>query len=123
MELAISPFASPLGEGGSERKRGAGWDVQRPHPAANRIGAADFGYDIGQVGNIRLGRRPPSRKGEGSHLARDEAAPDLFLRQSAADEYDPALPLLILLPGALVVAVQDHVNTLEHEALRIVLER
>src|SRR5262249_52073926 len=52
-----------------------------------------------------------------------EAGPDLLFRQLLADEHDAALALLAVLPGALVIAVEDHVHALEHEALGIVLER
>jgi len=46
-----------------------------------------------------------------------------YLRQLAADEDDAAVALLAVLPGTLVVAVEDHVHALEHEAIGIVLER
>src|SRR5262245_6692860 len=60
---------------------------------------------------------PPSR-----HAAR-EPFPDLLLGQLAADEDDAAFALLAGLPRALVVAVENHVHALEHEALVVVLER
>src|SRR5579871_1658241 len=41
----------------------------------------------------------------------------------AADENEPAFALLIGLPLALVIAVEHHVHALQHEALRVVLER
>src|SRR5262249_33101285 len=59
----------------------------------------------------------------GSGDAALEAGPDLLFRQLLADEHDAALALLAVLPGALVIAVKDHVHALEHEALGIVLER
>src|SRR5215831_14284801 len=60
---------------------------------------------------------PPSR-----HAAH-EPFPDLLLRQLAADEDDAAFALLARLPRALMVAVENHVHALEHEALVVVLER
>src|SRR5215475_9945269 len=60
---------------------------------------------------------PPSRHAAG------EAFPDLLLRQLAADEDDAALALLARLPRTLVVAVENHVHALKHEALVVVLER
>src|SRR5580704_17168585 len=52
-----------------------------------------------------------------------EAGLDLFLRQVAADEYDPAFPLLPVLPWPLVIAVEDHVHALKDEPLVVALER
>src|SRR5438552_2366500 len=57
-----------------------------------------------------------------SGRARGETLADHLLRQVAADEYDAALARFIRRPGALVIAVQDHVDALEHETVRIVLE-
>src|SRR5580704_53477 len=51
-----------------------------------------------------------------------ETLADHALGQFATDEDDPAFALLIAAPIALVVAVEHHVDTLEREALRIVLE-
>src|SRR5713226_7855881 len=51
-----------------------------------------------------------------------EALADHGLRQLAADEHEPAFALLGLFPVALVVAVEHHVDALEHEPLRVVLE-
>src|ERR1700681_1534884 len=56
------------------------------------------------------------------HALRKALADHLF-GHLAADEDGAARPLLAILPGALVVAVEDHVDALEHEALGIVLER
>src|SRR6266571_6021719 len=61
----------------------------------------------------------PSRSG----LAGRETTADVFLRQVAADEDDAALARFLRLPRPLMIAVEDHVDPLEHEALRIVLER
>ncbi len=47
---------------------------------------------------------------------------DFVFRQIAADEHELAVARLAVLPGALVVAVEDHVHALEHEAVGIVLE-
>src|SRR5215472_17092033 len=60
---------------------------------------------------------PPSRHAAG------EAFHDLLLGQLAADEDDAAFALLARLPRALMVAVENHVHALEHEALVVVLER
>src|SRR4029078_8651667 len=51
-----------------------------------------------------------------------EPLPDLVLRQLAADEDEAALAVLAGLPPPLVIAVEDHVHALEHEALVVVLE-
>src|SRR5712692_7935662 len=61
--------------------------------------------------------RAPSR-----HAAL-EALADPLRRQVAADEDDAALALLALLPRALMIAVEDHVHALAHEALVVALER
>src|ERR1700738_2993115 len=55
--------------------------------------------------------------------ARLKTLADHLLGQLAADEHDPALALLVGAPRALMVAVENHVHTLEHEAIGIVLER
>src|SRR5208282_3309952 len=52
-----------------------------------------------------------------------KSLPDFLLRQVAADKDDAAVALLILVPWPLVVAVEDHVHALEHEALIVILER
>src|SRR5262245_30999465 len=52
-----------------------------------------------------------------------EALPDLLLRQVTANEHHAAHALLVLPPVALVIAVKDHVDALQHEALVVVLER
>src|SRR5882757_4462748 len=56
------------------------------------------------------------------HALRKALADHLF-RHLAADEDGAARALFAILPGTLMVAVEDHVDTLEHEALGIVLER
>src|SRR3954466_11428627 len=52
-----------------------------------------------------------------------ETLADLFLRQVAPDEHHAALALLVRAPFALVIAVEHHVHALEHEPLRIILQR
>src|SRR5450756_3197313 len=52
-----------------------------------------------------------------------EAGADFFFRQIAADENNAAVANFVGFPGALMIAVQDHVHALEHETLGIVLER
>src|SRR5207302_9824666 len=51
-----------------------------------------------------------------------KSLPDLLLRQVAADKNDATHTLFALSPGALVVAIQDHVHALKDEALVIILE-
>src|SRR5690348_1453643 len=51
-----------------------------------------------------------------------EALADSIGRQVAADEHDTAVAGFAILPGTLVVPVEDHVHALEYEALWIVLE-
>src|SRR5581483_1350076 len=51
-----------------------------------------------------------------------EARADVLLGQIAADEDDAAQALLVCLPRALMIAVEDHVHALEDEAVGIVLE-
>src|SRR6478609_317762 len=51
-----------------------------------------------------------------------EAGLDPLLRQVAADEYDPAFPLLPIFPWPLVIAGEDHVHALKHEPLVVALE-
>src|SRR5262245_7421780 len=71
-------------------------------------------------------RRSSSSPQERTRLSRHAARksfPDLLLRQLAADEDDAAFAFLAVLPGALVIAVEDHVQALEHETRGVVLER
>src|SRR4030088_106664 len=56
------------------------------------------------------------------HALRKALADHLF-RHLAADEDGAARALFAILPGTLMVAVEDHMDALEHEALGIVLER
>src|SRR5262245_56342419 len=75
---------------------------------------------------LRALRRSSSSPRERTRLSRHAARksfPDLLLRQLATDEDDAAFAFLAVLPGALVVAVEDHVHALEHEARGVVLER
>src|SRR5579872_420351 len=44
-------------------------------------------------------------------------------RQVAADEDDAAFALLVFVPGPLVIAVENHMHALKHEALVVALER
>ena len=57
-----------------------------------------------------------------SRTIRSRSRPDLLLRQMPSDEDQPALALFVVLPRPLMIAVEDHVHALEHEAIRIVLE-
>src|SRR5215472_21749 len=70
-----------------------------------------------KVRGLRKLKAVPSRRAAG------KAFPDLVHGQLAADEDDAAFAFLARLPRALVVAVENHVHALEHEALVIVLER
>src|SRR3954452_23804620 len=67
-------------------------------------------------------RAPRLRAQVPSRQAGLEALPDLVLRQLAADEDEAALALLAGLPRTLVIAVENHVHALEHEAFVVVLE-
>jgi hypothetical protein len=51
-----------------------------------------------------------------------EALPDPVFGQIAANEDDPAVALLVGAPGALVIAIKDHVHTLKHKTLGVILE-
>src|SRR6516225_213103 len=70
-----------------------------------------------KVRGLRKLKAVPSRRAAG------KAFPDLVHGQLAADEDDAAFAFLARLPRALVVAVENHVHALEHEALVVVLER
>src|SRR5712672_743773 len=59
----------------------------------------------------------------GSRHALRKALADHLFWHLAADEDGAARALFAILPGTLMVAVEDHVDALEHEALGIVLER
>src|SRR6187551_2365433 len=52
-----------------------------------------------------------------------EALTDSVFRKITPDEDDAAVSLLIHAPRPLVVAVENHVHALEHEALGVFLER
>src|SRR5215471_244768 len=54
--------------------------------------------------------------------AASEALADFLFRQIASDKNDTAFARLVVLPRALVVAVEDHVHALKNEAVGIVLE-
>src|ERR1700731_5050287 len=74
--------------------------------------------------------RPPPRpphKGEGEDERRLSDATlkpfgDHLARQVAADEDHAAVALLAVFPRPLMIAVEDHVHALEHEARIVVLE-
>src|ERR1700731_4051637 len=70
--------------------------------------------------------RPPHKgEGEDERRLRDaalESFGDHLARQVAADEDHAAVALLAVFPRPLVIAVEDHVHALEHEALIVVLE-
>src|ERR1700688_690333 len=71
----------------------------------------------------RVAASPPAPGGaDESSQAALEAGPDARLGQFPADEHDAALALLVVLPRALMVAVENHVHALEHEALGISFE-
>ena len=78
--------------------------------------ALDDGGDVAGLAHAQ-----PINTGGSCHAAL-EAGADLILGQVAADEHDAAGAPLTLFPFPLVVAVEDHVHALEHEARRIVLE-
>src|SRR6516225_4856321 len=70
-----------------------------------------------KVRGLRKLKAVPSRRAAG------KAFPELVHGQLAADEDDAAFAFLARLPRTLVVAVEDHVHALKHEALVVVLER
>src|SRR5262252_4184391 len=70
-----------------------------------------------KVRGLRKLKAVPSRRAAG------KAFPDLVHGQLAADEDDAAFAFLARLPRTLVVAVENHVHALKHEALGVVLER
>jgi hypothetical protein len=71
----------------------------------------------------QVGGRHPPLAGEGLSDAAFKSGADFFFRQIAADENNAAVANFVGFPGALMIAVQDHVDALEHETLGIVLER
>jgi hypothetical protein len=58
-----------------------------------------------------------------SGLARLESLAEQVLGQVSADEDQPALPLLVGFPRPLPIAIEQHVNPLDDEALVVVLQR
>src|SRR5215475_139375 len=54
--------------------------------------------------------------------AASEALADFLFRQIASDKNDTAFARLVVLPRALVVAVEDHVHALKDKAVGVVLE-
>src|SRR6516225_7379541 len=70
-----------------------------------------------KVRGLRKLKAVPSRRAAG------KAFPDLVHGQLAADEDHAAFAFLARPPRTLVVAVENHVHALEHEALVVVLER
>src|SRR5208282_2313254 len=97
-------------------------------PSGHRARAFDDGDGIAAgVGHgMQLAAWFPSptrgREKRSRHAA-FEPFRDLLARQITADEDNPALTLLVFVPWPLVVAVEDHVHALEHEALIVALER
>ena len=51
-----------------------------------------------------------------------EALADFIFRQVTTDEDDPAVAFLVRTPRTLVIAIENHVNPLEHETLWIIFE-
>src|SRR6516225_5875920 len=70
-----------------------------------------------KVRGLRKLKAVPSRRAAG------KAFPDLVHGQLAADEDHAAFAFLARPPRTLVVAIENHVHALEHEALVVVLER
>src|SRR6476661_8254109 len=52
-----------------------------------------------------------------------EALPDSIFRQIAANEDNAAVARLVSAPGALVVAIKDHMHTRKDKTLGVILER
>src|SRR4249919_3114817 len=75
------------------------------------------------------GRTRSAREGIGTCVsltlgdAAFEALTDFIFGQIAADEHNAAVARFVFAPWPLMVAIEDHVDALEHETLGIVLER
>jgi hypothetical protein len=57
-----------------------------------------------------------------SGLAGEESPFELLAVKITADEDDAAFPLLVLLPGPLVVTLDDHMDTLDHIAIIVAIK-
>src|SRR5688572_24230428 len=67
----------------------------------------------------------PDPGGTGGGLSRDtafEAGPERLIVEVAADEDQARVALVRRLPGALEVALEDHVHGLEHQAALLALD-
>src|SRR5258708_39448012 len=71
---------------------------------------------------MRAGCIDPEGRRKSSQAAL-EAGTDARLGQFPADEDDAAHARFVAFPFALVIAVENHMHALEHEAFRIILER
>ena len=69
-----------------------------------------------EVASASGGREPSGR-------AAREVPPQGVRVEVAPDQHEPAPPQLVLAPGALALAVDQHVHRLQHEALGLALER
>ena len=113
------------------------WFANTPDAILNNIGIATTGFDqpdialVDQVEKryaavlVFLGHRYHEAQVPEYEpvLEMADLALELALFQIAADEDHAAGALLAVLPRALVIAVEDHVHALKHEALGVVLER
>src|SRR5215813_3736042 len=105
------------------RERNENRDPAQESRSAISIGTRTHRVALGPGSSLALRTRLAGTGEAPSRHAAGEAFPDLLLGQLAADEDDAAFALLARLPRALVVAVENHVHALEHEALVVVLER
>src|SRR5215468_10481724 len=98
-------------------------DPAQESRSAISIGTRTRRVALGPGSSLALRTRLAGTREAPSRRAAGKAFPDLVHGQLAADEDDAAFAFLTRLPGALVVAVENHVHALKHEALVVVLER
>ncbi len=96
-------------------KKGGGRDMRTgsDRPDVRSEGGGGFCHSVDEKATLRM----PRLCGAGQ-----KALPDLFFFQMTADEHDTAQARLGRLPVALQIAVEHHMDALEDEALRLVLE-
>src|SRR6266404_4328232 len=105
------------------RERNENRDPAQESRSAMSIGTRTRRVALGPGSSLALRTRLAGTREAPSRRAAGKAFPDLVHGQLAADEDDAAFAFLARLPGALVIAVENHVHALKHEALVVVLER
>src|SRR5215813_4507243 len=105
------------------RERNENRDPAQESRSAISIGTRIRRVALGPGSSLALRTRLAGTREAPSRRAAGKAFPDLVHGQLAADEDDAAFAFVARLPGALVVAVENHVHALKHEALVVVLER